>query len=138
MRLNPNKRKHYLKIWPEFYKDVKSRRKRFEMRFNDRGYQVGDILVLQEFDPTLKDYTGSSDIIALVTYALTQKPFVPDGYICMSINVIAGQYIDEREELIQALQGSRIYVKAIDCDDSRKLLSKIDELLKRCKGGIVN
>ncbi len=88
MRLNPDKRKHYLKTWPEFFQAIKKKKKKFEIRLNDRDYQVGDILVLQEFDPVQKDYTGANDIIALVTYALTQKPFVPDGYICMSINVL--------------------------------------------------
>ena len=90
MKLNPDTRKHYLKTDPEYFQAVKKRKKRFEMRFNDRNYQVGEILVLQEFDRNVGNYTGSPDLTLLITYALTVKPFVPEGYICMSINVIDG------------------------------------------------
>lgn len=88
MKLNPTAKKHYLKTDPEYFQAVKKGKKKFEMRFNDRNYQVGEILVLQEFDRIVGNYTSSPDLIVLVTYALTVKPFVPDGYICMSINVI--------------------------------------------------
>ncbi|TGE36869.1 DUF3850 domain-containing protein [Desulfosporosinus fructosivorans] len=90
VRLNPNVRKHYLKTHPEFFQDVKKRKKKFEIRFNDRDYQTGEILILQEFDPKTDDYTGASDITVLVTYSLSGSPFLPDGYICMSINVLDG------------------------------------------------
>lgn len=39
--------RHKLKIWPEYYKAVvhpdPMQRKRVEIRFDDREYQVGDI-----------------------------------------------------------------------------------------------
>ncbi|MCX7610250.1 MAG: DUF3850 domain-containing protein [Ignavibacterium sp.] len=37
---------HKLKIYPEFFKEVCSGKKTFEIRKNDRGFQVGDILLL--------------------------------------------------------------------------------------------
>lgn len=49
---------HRVKTWPPFFKDVLRGKKSFEMRLNDRDYQVGDVLVQEEFDPELKDYTG--------------------------------------------------------------------------------
>ncbi|HBD0694848.1 TPA: DUF3850 domain-containing protein, partial [Enterococcus faecalis] len=39
---------HTLKIETEFFKAVKERRKTFEIRKNDRNFQVGDILILEE------------------------------------------------------------------------------------------
>jgi hypothetical protein len=75
---------HSLKTWPEYYAAVLDGRKRFELRQNDRDFQVGDCLVLQEFDPTTGSYTKEM-ISMVVTYAVQGKPFLPDGLICMSI-----------------------------------------------------
>ena len=92
MKLNPETKKHYLKTWPEFFKAIKSRKKRFEIRLNDRDYRVNDILILQEWNPNTQKYTGSNDIYVLVTYVLAERPWVPDGYVCMSINIIGDVY----------------------------------------------
>lgn len=88
MKLNPTARVHYLKTWPNFHQDVRKLKKRFDIRFNDRDFQVGDILILQEFDPKTCEYTHSPDITALVTYVLSGPPFLPPDYVCMSINVL--------------------------------------------------
>ena len=42
---------HMLKCWPEYFKQVKAGTKTFGIRENDRDYQVGDVLYLQEFEP---------------------------------------------------------------------------------------
>lgn len=42
---------HNLKIHPQYFQEVWDDRKNFELRLNDRGFQVGDILHLQEWDP---------------------------------------------------------------------------------------
>lgn len=47
---------HFLKIQPIWFEDVKSGKKNFEIRQNDRNFAVGDILVLQEYDHG--QYTG--------------------------------------------------------------------------------
>jgi len=49
---------HTLKTWPEFYKGIVSGVKTFELRKNDRNFQVGDVVKLDEWDPKKKDYTG--------------------------------------------------------------------------------
>ena len=46
------------KIWSEYFEDVKSGRKKFELRVNDFDVAEGDTLVLEEWDPKTKDYTG--------------------------------------------------------------------------------
>ena len=42
---------HYLKTWPAYYDSVASGEKTFEIRQNDRGFQVGDVVVLQRTLP---------------------------------------------------------------------------------------
>ncbi len=48
---------HELKILPEYFKDVRSGLKNFEIRQNDRDFKVGDTLVLQEYFAG-EGYTG--------------------------------------------------------------------------------
>lgn len=46
------------KIWPEYFKLVKSGKKKFELRLADFKIKESDILVLEEWDPKTKKYTG--------------------------------------------------------------------------------
>ena len=46
------------KIWPKYFKLVKSGKKKFELRLADFGIRVGDNLILKEWDPKKKEYTG--------------------------------------------------------------------------------
>jgi hypothetical protein len=46
------------KIWPEFFEQVSNGTKRFEMRLADFNCKAGDVLVLREWDPKKKDYSG--------------------------------------------------------------------------------
>lgn len=40
---------HELKILPEFFNAVTAGIKNFELRFNDRGFEVGDTVILMEW-----------------------------------------------------------------------------------------
>lgn len=46
------------KIWPEFFDDVASGTKKFEVRLADWKCHPGDVLVLEEWDPITKKHTG--------------------------------------------------------------------------------
>lgn len=51
---------HNLKIWPQYYSRVSERTKTFEVRKNDRAFQAGDTVTLQEFTPEKGGfYTGN-------------------------------------------------------------------------------
>jgi hypothetical protein len=49
---------HDLKVWPEYFEAIASGKKPFEIRKNDRGYQVGDTLNLREYAPGPDEFTG--------------------------------------------------------------------------------
>jgi len=42
---------HNLKCWPEYFVNVALGLKPFELRYNDRNFQSGDYIRLQEFNP---------------------------------------------------------------------------------------
>ena len=51
-------RKVEKKTWPELFNAVESGKKNFDLRLNDFDIEEGDILVLKEWDPQTKEYTG--------------------------------------------------------------------------------
>ena len=78
---------HELKTWTEYFNEIKSRNKTFELRKNDRDYKVGDILILQDFDNNSGQYSGT-EIIANVTYVLYGGVFGLDqGYCIMGLKI---------------------------------------------------
>ncbi len=46
------------KTWPEYFELVKAGKKKYEFRLADFDVNVGDILVLKEWNPKTKRYTG--------------------------------------------------------------------------------
>lgn len=79
---------HFLKTWPSFFHDVRYGNKTFEVRKCDRDFRVGDTLILQEWDPKTKEYTGQSEQCE-VTYLLHGGQFgIEDGYCVMAIRII--------------------------------------------------
>lgn len=73
---------HELKIQPEYFNAVLMGTKTFEIRKNDRGYKVGDMLILKEWVLGTRTYTGK-ELARKVTYITDyqQKP----GYVVMAI-----------------------------------------------------
>jgi hypothetical protein len=71
---------HELKTLPQFYDEIITEMKRFEIRQNDRNFQKGDTLLLREWDG--ENYTGHAQY-ARVTYItdFEQKP----GFVVMSV-----------------------------------------------------
>ncbi|MCX6744327.1 MAG: DUF3850 domain-containing protein [Candidatus Parcubacteria bacterium] len=46
------------KIWPKYFDLVSSGKKKFELRVHDFEINEGDTLILEEWDPETKQYTG--------------------------------------------------------------------------------
>jgi ribosomal protein S17 len=51
-------KKNEKKTWPELFKKVLSGEKSFDIRLADWKCRPGDVLVLREWDPKTKKYTG--------------------------------------------------------------------------------
>ena len=71
--------KHELKILPQYMEAVITGRKTFELRKNDRDFQVGDVFILREWENGA--YTGRH-FIQSISYVLKDCPEygLADGY----------------------------------------------------------
>lgn len=80
--------RHELKILPEHFQAVWDGRKRAELRKDDRGFEVGDILALREWNG--EAYTGSG-IAVRVTHILRNcsEYGLADGYCILSIKPLS-------------------------------------------------
>lgn len=74
-------REIYKKILPEFFQAVWNGDKKFELRKDEDNIQVGDELVLEEWNPKTKLFTGRL-MKKTVTYVLRNVPEygLMDGY----------------------------------------------------------
>lgn len=73
---------HKLKTWPEYFLAVCQLKKQFEIRKNDRDFKVGDTLMLQEYNPNNKEYTGRV-VDRKVTYITDFAQ--QDGFVVMGM-----------------------------------------------------
>jgi len=60
------------KVWPEYFEKLLSGEKNFEVRLADWECDMGDILILKEFDPEKKQYTGR-ELRKEITYIAKTK-----------------------------------------------------------------
>ena len=87
--------KHELKTWPEYFNPIFNGDKTFEVRKNDRKFQVGDELLLREYYPdnyyevgVEGAYTGE-EITVKITYILHGGRFgIEDGFVVLGIKPI--------------------------------------------------
>lgn len=93
---------HKLKIKYEFFRDILNMYKRFEIRKNDRGYTVGDILELHELIPDVEVLPGQEDtafytgnvMTVKVNYILDDFEGLVPGYVAM--NVVRVEMFDSK------------------------------------------
>lgn len=80
---------HELKTWPKFYEAILNNTKPFEIRKNDRDFQVNDHVILREWEPSIRKYSGRSAQV-VITYLtdFEQKPgFVVFGFSLLTAAV---------------------------------------------------
>ena len=77
---------HQLKVWSEYMDDLLNGSKTFELRYNDRDFQVGDSLLLMEYDKENKKYLNR-EFKVRITYILDNSVFdaLKDGYVIMGL-----------------------------------------------------
>lgn len=79
------KKVHDVKLGTTFFDDVKTGRKTFELRKNDRGYKEGDTIVLHEY----KDGTTTGRTITKkIVYMLEDFAGLEDGYCILGLGEV--------------------------------------------------
>ena len=147
--------KHELKILSEYFEAVASGEKKFEVRYDDRDYQVGDELILCEIDND-GNYTGQC-IRVNVTYVYRGE-YCKRGYCIMSIALREQKKTVDISALAGVVENIRRENRSIErdmrsneklsavligknevLDDYRSILACIErELTKLCGGGTDN
>ncbi len=83
--------RHRLKCWPVPFQATWDRRKLHEVRADDRGFQVGDEVVLMEYDPVFERYMGR-EIEGIITYVSAAGSFgLPRGLCVFSLALLANR-----------------------------------------------
>jgi hypothetical protein len=94
---------HELKCIPPHFQHVVDGTKRFEVRLNDRDYQLGDLLDLQEYVPATEAFTGRS-CLTMVTYVLKGGQYgIHDAYVVLGIKVIDDSNTMATESVLLAI-----------------------------------
>lgn len=79
---------HELKTWPPYWQAVASGQKPFEVREDDRDFDLGDRLLLREWDPQIKSYTGRK-VICEITYKLDGGAFgIEEGFCVLGLRKV--------------------------------------------------
>lgn len=77
---------HDLKIKPIFFREVINGKKTFELRYDDRDYEVGDILILREYE---EGYTGHMAIVEVTSILMDYDGLKP-WFVIMSTKLLWG------------------------------------------------
>ena len=74
---------HELKILPEYLGAIIEGTKTFEIRKNDRNFEVGDLLLLRGWNG--EKYTGEETTVEVIYMLDDTSRYILDGYVVMSI-----------------------------------------------------
>lgn len=83
---------HALKTHPQYFADVKAGIKKFELRKDDRPFDMGDTLLLMEWNPESLNYTGNAMELRII-YILRDAPHfgLMEGYVILGMEEIETQ-----------------------------------------------
>jgi len=75
---------HNLKVHPQFWEALISGKKAFDLRRNDRKFQICDTVLLKRYDPVGVGYTGE-ECEKQITYVLFPEdcPGLQPGYVIL-------------------------------------------------------
>lgn len=100
---------HELKILPDHYREVAAGRKTYEVRRNDRGFEVGDVLHLLEWSPAA-GWSASPTIVRRVSHVLRGSDLVAPGCVVLGLEPM----LPTRLRLVTA--GDTVCVEDYDAD----------------------
>lgn len=73
---------HELKTWTEYFDKVVDGTKTFELRKDDRNFEVGDKLILKDYDRFRESFTGRKEFRE-ITYKLDGGNFGLEKGFCV-------------------------------------------------------
>jgi hypothetical protein len=87
---------HDLKTWPDAFQAVWDGRKTAEFRRDDRGFDVGDVLRLREWDPKTSLYSGRAIEARITHISPGGRSGIPEGFAMLSLDTHAWVEIDRK------------------------------------------
>jgi len=82
-------RTHELQLWTPCFTAVAAGTKPFDVRENDHDFQVGDALLIREYDPDTSSYSGRT-LLRWVSYVMPGGAFgVEDGWCVLGLGNVA-------------------------------------------------
>ncbi len=110
-----------LKILPKYFKDVESGIKNFEIRKNDRKYEVGKYVCLREFDG--EKFTGKF-VIKQIQYIYEGSGLygLSEGYCVLGLASTIPKPQEYEEELIKEAANNFVqaFVEAFEAETERE------------------
>ena len=97
-------RTHYLKSWPQFFAPIRQGTRTHELRRNDRDFRVGDLLVLQEYNPETQSYTGGKCRVEVTSMTSFAQPCAVSGeglnpdFCILSVRLVSPREFDTVQE----------------------------------------
>jgi len=88
-----------------FFSEVKNGTKTFELRRNDRDFQVGDEVYLKEYDLATNSFSGQ-EVKAIITYVLKDWAGLDKEYCVFSLQVT--QHINKTTKSEQSKINDRL------------------------------
>ena len=131
---------HELKIWPEYFDDVESGEKTFEVRKNDRDFKVGDILLLREYcEGGYPEKTGcysGRETKKIITYIMQGGQWgIPEGICIIGLQsaptIDAGKVFEEKDSVNSEIE-KYLYMK-----EQTGYGHTIDDMRKFVKAGAI-
>ena len=82
-------RTHELQLWTPCFQAVAAGTKPFDVRENDADFQVGDALLIREYDPDDQTYSGQT-LLRWVSYVMPGGAFgVEAGWCVLGLGSVA-------------------------------------------------
>ena len=83
---------HELKTWPAYFRATADGEKTVEVRRNDRPFARGDVLVLLEYEPSQRSYSGRR-LTRMVTEVHDLAPIGLPGFVAMAVREVPGRWM---------------------------------------------
>ena len=83
---------HHLKTLPLYFDAIARGTKRFEVRWNDRGFKEGDVVSLDEWDAQKHCFTGNSFLVLVEeVFPLDDAARALEGYVAFTFRVLTAE-----------------------------------------------